>query len=292
MVTVKLMGGLGNQMFQYAFGRSVALNRHEELKLDTSFYDRVHKNTTPRQYELYHLNISGVVIKRGFLSCYLYWIFEKTARRVPSLLPHYFLETEAAYQDKLLDTIGSNAYLDGYWQCEKYFLHNASVIKGEFQVITPQSGINRQWSDKINNCTSVCLHVRRGDYVTNAEANKVHGLLLGDDGLNYYRRAIKYVAERVDSPVFFVFSDDMKWVKENLEIPFETYYMDQNSPEEDYEDLRLMMECKHFIIVNSSFSWWGAWLGDYGEKIVVCPSRWFADPQMKTDIICNGWVEL
>ncbi len=96
----------------------------------------------------------------------------------------------------------------------------------------------------------------------------------------------------VQNPVFFVFSDDLEWTKTNISIPYEVHYMDQNGPDEDYEDLRLMMQCKHFIIANSSFSWWGAWLGNYEDKIVVCPRLWFNDSDLKSDIIPESWVRL
>jgi hypothetical protein len=288
MVTVKLMGGLGNQMFQYAIGRSLAHDSGEKLILDTSFYDRgPSSDTTPRHYELYHLNVHGDVIRRGSISRNLMVIFEKVVKKFPLLCPKYTVEKKLTYDPSLMQK-RNNIYLDGYWQCEKYFLHNADIIHRDFQVITPQSDENKMWAELILNTTSVCLHVRRGDYVTNADANLMHGLR----GPDYYNKAIEYISGKVDTPVFFVFSDDMEWAQDNISIPYEVHYMDQNGPKEDYEDIRLMMQCKHFIIANSSFSWWGAWLGVGEDKIVVCPKNWFNDSEMKTDIICDSWVML
>lgn len=288
MVTVKLMGGLGNQMFQYAIGRSLAHDLGEELYLDVSFYDRRHSlDTTPRHYELFHLNVKGNVVRRGIISRMLMLFLENLVKKCPFIYHKYILEKKLDYNPSIINK-EHNLYLDGYWQCEKYFLHNEAIIRQDLQVITLQSNANMRWSELISRTTSICLHVRRGDYVTNAAANSTHGLC----SLAYYYESIKYISEMVQNPVFFVFSDDLEWTKTNISIPYEVHYMDQNGPDEDYEDLRLMMQCKHFIIANSSFSWWGAWLGNYVDKIVVCPKNWFNDPDMKTDIICDSWVML
>ena len=287
MVTIKLMGGLGNQMFQYAIGRSLAHDLGEKLILDTSFYDRIHANATPRHYELNHLDIQGEVLQRGFFSRYWIYIQELLEKKFPLFFQNYVLEKGGDYTPVLLKK-RKNLYLDGYWQCEKYFIHNQDIIRQDFQVITPQSDVNKEWADKIANTNSVCIHVRRGDYVTDPKANQVHGTR----GLDYYNKAITYISKKVNNPVFFVFSDDFEWTKKNISCPSEVHHMDQNGPDEDYEDLRLMMQCKHFIIANSSFSWWGAWLGNYKDKIVVCPKKWFNDPEKKTDIICDSWVRI
>lgn len=288
MVTVKLMGGLGNQMFQYAIGRSLSHDLGEELYLDVSFYDRRHSlDTTPRHYELYHLNVKGDVVRRGVICRILMFFLENLVKKCPFVCREYILEKKLAYNPSIINK-GHNMYLDGYWQCEKYFLHNEAVIRQDFQVITLQSEANMRWNDLISCTTSVCFHVRRGDYVTNAAANSTHGLC----SLAYYHEAIEYISKKVQDPVFFVFSDDMEWTKSMISFSHEVHYMDHNGPDEDYEDLRLMMQCKHFIISNSSFSWWGAWLGNNGDKIVVCPRLWFNDPNLNTDIISESWVKL
>lgn len=288
MVTVKLMGGLGNQMFQYAIGRSLAHDLGEELYLDVSFYDRRHSlDTTPRHYELYHLNVIGNVVRRGVICRILMFFLENLVKKCPFVYRKYIREKKLAYNASVINK-GHNMYLDGYWQCEKYFLHNEAIIRQDFQVITLQSEANKRWSELISRTTSVCLHVRRGDYVTNAAANSTHGLC----SLAYYHEAIEYISKKVQYPVFFVFSDDMEWTKSMISFSHKVYYMGHNGPDEDYEDLRLMMQCKHFIIANSSFSWWGAWLGSYEGKIVVCPKDWFNDSDMETDIICDSWVKI
>lgn len=183
----------------------------------------------------------------------------------------------------------NNIYLDGYWQSEKYFHHNSEIIKEDFTMIISQNETNQQWSKIISDTNSICLHVRRGDYVNTENADL--STLVGENGLAYYKNAIDHINSRIKNPVYFIFSDDMEWVKEHIRIPDKTvYYMDHNDITENYEDLRLMMECKHFIIANSTFSWWAAYLGKFTEKIVIAPAKWLMNND--TDIILDSWIKL
>jgi len=288
MVTVRLMGGLGNQMFQYAIGRSMAHDLHEKLILDTTFYDVKHSKTTNWNYELYHLNIKCEILKNTVARRLKNLLTRKISSVIPQLCPRYIHEKTMQYDSAIFNK-GHNLYLDGYWQCEKYFLHNADIIRNDFQVVTGSDERNQYWFTVIKDTpVPVSLHVRRGDYVTNLEANKTHGTC----GVDYYHAAIKYFSDYFENPVFFVFSDDIEWAKENIFTEHLTYFMSQNGADKGYEDLRLMMQCKHFIVANSSFSWWGAWLGAYHDKVVVCPKKWFNDPEKRTDIICDSWVRI
>jgi hypothetical protein len=141
---------------------------------------------------------------------------------------------------------------------------------------------------RIGDCQSVSLHVRRGDYATHARTRAVLGIL----PLDYYRAAIDYVAGRTESPELFIFSDDIPWAREHLDIPFPCHYIDHNKGPESYNDMRLMSVCRHHIIANSSFSWWGAWLNPAPDKIVVAPRRWFANGWSIEDLIPAAWVSL
>lgn len=287
MVTVRLMGGLGNQMFQYAIGCSMAHDLHEELYLDTAFYHRPHINTTPWPYQLYHFNIQCKIISNTPLSRLRYYYMRFLHLNLFSTYDTYICEESLSYDPGVIQKKG-RIYLDGYWSCEKYFLHNADLIRNAFKILTPPDAQNENWSEMIKNTNAVCIHVRRGDYVNNAGANKIYGTISPD----YYHRAIEYVSKMVHSPVFFVFSDDIQWAKDNILIPYEVHYMEHNDSVHGYEDLRLMMLCKHYIIANSTFSWWGAWLGNFSEKIVVSPRNWFSDPDKKIDIIPESWVKM
>jgi hypothetical protein len=181
------------------------------------------------------------------------------------------------------------AYLDGYWQSEKYFGDVADVIRKDFTVKRAPSAANAAWLDRIGATVSVSIHVRRGDYVTNADANKFHGTC----GIDYYQRAVQMLSSRLGGrPEFFVFSDDPAWVRANLDLGSHPHhYVTNNDAQTNYEDLRLMSSCRHHIIANSTFSWWGAWLNASPDKVVVAPRRWFrADEMDDRDLVPSGWV--
>lgn len=200
----------------------------------------------------------------------------------------YFQEKSFAFDPKVLK-LRDDVYLDGYWQTDKYFKDIEPLIHSEFSFVLPQGEKDKGISKLITACTAVSLHVRRADYVTNISANKVHGTC----GLDYYDRAMKLITEKVDDPHFFVFSDDPEWAKQNLRNAYPTVYVDHNGADTNYQDLRLMASCKHHIIANSSFSWWGAWLNEDPNKIVIAPKQWFSDVQKNTnDLIPPTWIRL
>lgn len=198
------------------------------------------------------------------------------------LEPHYH------YWEQI-HSIPSTAYLQGYWQSEKYFSEIADVLREDFKFRQPLSEINAQWADKITQCHSISLHIRRGDYVSNPMTHKVHGVCQ----LDYYYRAIEYITSLIDDPVFFVFSDEAEWAKSNLEISHPVYYVENNTGQESYNDMRLMSLCRHHIIANSTFSWWGAWLNNSPEKIVIAPQKWFATSDKDdSDLIPKTWIRI
>ena len=197
-------------------------------------------------------------------------------------------EKQYHFDPKILTMPGS-IYLDGYWQSEKYFSDIADIIKNEFRVKLPQTEENRRVAQQITSCESVSLHVRRGDYLTDAKTNTIHGTC----ELDYYARCIERLTQQVHHPYFFIFSDDPEWVAKNLKITHPTTFVAHNGPEKSYEDLRLMSQCRHNIIANSSFSWWGAWLNSNSNKIIYTPKKWFCDPNLNTkDLIPATWQKL
>lgn len=148
---------------------------------------------------------------------------------------------------------------------------------------------NEQVAQNILSVNAVSLHVRRGDYVSNLTINQFHGTC----SLEYYNQAIAQIAKKVETPHFFVFSDDPEWVKSNLKIDYSITIVDHNNADKNYEDIRLMSLCKHHIIANSSFSWWGAWLCRNPNKIVIAPLKWFNDKSINTtDLIPDGWIKI
>jgi Glycosyl transferase family 11 len=187
-----------------------------------------------------------------------------------------------------IKNIPCDSYLMGYWQSEQYFADIANIIREDFTFKLPMSQQNAELAKQINQVNAVSLHIRRGDYANNPETMATYGLC----SLDYYKEAIRYIVERVNAPHFFIFSDDINWVKNNLKIDYPYQYVDHNHGTESYNDMRLMSLCKHHIIANSSFSWWGAWLNRNPEKLVVAPQKWFANELNVDDLFPRGWITL
>lgn len=290
MIIVKLVGGLGNQMFQYAIGRKLSIINNTTLKLDINSY--THSQEPLRIYGLNVFNIREDFANTENISTvkgenkkglegkiFNYW---------QSRLPYYkkrIIKQKGLLFDPNVNKSGKNVYLDGYWQSEKYFLDIENIIRQDFVVKTAPNKVNQELLNEITNVNSICIHVRRGDYVNNPHTNQVHGVC----SLEYYTKCIDFIVNRVDNPCFFIFSDDPDWVQNNLKISHPVVFVAHNKGK-DYEDLRLMYHCKHFIIANSSFSWWGAWLSNNPKKIVCAPKRWFnKEDHNKNDIVPENW---
>lgn len=297
MIIVKLMGGLGNQMFQYALGRRLANLHNTELRLDHRFLESRKNITTPRDYELHYFNISGKrASQENIASIALHDVgLVKRFRLKLRPLDYQLSKSERLIRersfrfDSSILELPDNVYLDGFWQTDLYFTEVADMIRQDFTFCVPMSTDNLVIAEKIKSCMAVSLHVRRGDYVSDEQTAEFHGSCK----LEYYSNAVELLADKVDSPHFFIFSDDTSWVKQNLKLSFPMTFVESNFPDRGFEDLRLMSLCRHHIIANSSFSWWGAWLNPDPEKFVIAPQRWFNAPEMDTtDLIPSGWVRI
>ena len=162
------------------------------------------------------------------------------------------------------------------------------MLLKDLRVRGPMNEANSDLAARIGEGASVCLHVRRGDYYSNPAARMVHAVDLTD----YYRKAISLMKERVGDCHFFLFSDEPEWVKANLDLGDACTVVDVNTPLEPEQDLRLMSLCEHFIIANSTFSWWGAWLSRNPDKVVIAPERWFLDDRNIKDRCPKGWIRI
>jgi hypothetical protein len=181
------------------------------------------------------------------------------------------------------------AYFEGYWQSEKYFIEARSTLLEELEVKSPLTGGNLAIANEMERCESVSIHVRRGDYAADPRTLAVHGLC----GPDYYKRADAHLQAARGSLVGFVFSDDISWCRQNLKLSMPLRFVDHNDAGRNFEDLRLMSRCKHHVIANSSFSWWGAWLNPREHKVVIAPSKWFATPDRDAkDIVPPGWIRV
>lgn len=294
-VTVTLCGGLGNQLFQYATARAVAMRCNAALRLDLSWFDEVlaTPNVTPRKYALapfflpVHLAHAKPMDRRRFDR--LSFFFARVGRRLGfGAKDNRFAEESFRFDERVLQ-LQAPAWLIGYWQSPRYFSDVASQIRQEI-------GTQRELTDacvallkKIRATDSICIHIRRGDYVTNKDASSFHGLC----SLDYYKNGVSHVKRGLDSPHGFVFSDDPAWARENLELGIDFTVVEANSVEEPHLDLWLMSACQHFVIANSSLSWWGAWLAIGSSKRVVAPKRWFTNSDIDTrDLIPDDWIRL
>lgn len=286
MVIVKIKGGLGNQMFGYAYAK--ALHQHGyDVKLDTSAYQTY---TLHGGYLLDHYQIDLMVAKQNEISDFnVHSFLSKIKNKLHIFNPKVVQEKSLQYDIKMLNPL-DNKYIDGYFQTEQYFTDIRALILKQFALKTALSNYSKKIENQIlQSDVSISLHVRRGDYTNNTNM-QIHGVC----NLSYYQDAIKLFYKKFDSINFFIFSDDMNWVRENLNLK-DAIYVHSEEKRIPHEDIYLMSLCKHNIIANSSFSWWGAWLNKNDNKIVLAPIKWFADQKLRneaSDIIPTTWIKL
>jgi len=283
MILVQLTGGLGNQMFQYAFAKALQAKGYE-VKLDITTFEtyRLHGG-----FGLEYYNITIPIASKeeliGYKTNFLTRIGEKFN------LPNKKLvgEKTLLFQQELLSP-PDNTSLYGYFQSEKYFNPLRHTIHEEFTLKAPLSPYSDSMKKTIQSLSNTAsIHIRRGDYITDSKANKFHGIC----GLDYYEEAISFLDSKFEEMHYFIFSDDIEWVKNNLSLKNSTYI--ENKPSRiPHEDIYLMSLCHHNIIANSSFSWWGSWLNNNSTKVVIAPKKWFADDKMvlqSCDIVPESW---
>ena len=283
-IVSRIFGGLGNQMFQFAMGRAMAIRSQSSLLLDTRYFDSAPSVT----FRLDHFNV-GQAVATGRLPPqrkeerlrYLLW-------RGLKLPPHRVKESALSFDATMLMP-RTNVWLDGYWQSERYFADCIETIRKDLRIVTPPSQENANQLAEIAACPAISLHVRRGDYLL-----PQNQALFAACSKEYYTKAVDLMASKMtEEPVIYVFSDDPDWACDNLALPFEKRVMGHNGRDAEYEDMRLMSACRNHIIANSSFSWWGAWLNPSPDKIVIGPASWFADPSVSNpDILPESWLPL
>ncbi len=257
MVIVKVYGGLGNQLFQYAFARELA-EYGKEVFLDLSWF----RECNERDYQLNNFNISINELEEKQFSK-----FKKQCKflEIPILNRHYYISEEQKNLDKKLGRV-DNVIVDGYWQSEKYFAHSKQKLVNEI-ILKKFSELTKKWESIIKSNKMLSVHVRRGDYLFQNNVEARGGICTHD----YYKTAIDYLNKKVQGCKFLFFSDDIEWVKQNFKGE-NIYYFD--ALVNDAESLYLMSLCEHHIIANSTYSWWGAWLNDNDSKIVIAPRKW------------------
>jgi hypothetical protein len=299
MIIVKLIGGLGNQMFQYALGRALSISHKVPLRLDISDFSSyvLHQGFELDRIFKGNIELATTCDLRDIIG----WRSHKSLRSLlfrPILRwshgQRLIVEPHSHYWEGIKN-LSTPCYLSGYWQSDRYFSKYAPFIRDDFTFTQPFSGRNRDLAQEIGGKQSISLHIRRGDYVSNPKTLKTHGIC----SLEYYRLAVAYMAERVVNPIFYVFSDDPEWVRASLVLDYPMVFVDNNRGQDSFNDMHLMSLCKHNIIANSTFSWWAAWLNSNFEKIVITPREWLKNPHAVTDykkylddLIPRDWIEL
>jgi len=294
-ITVALVGGLGNQLFQYAAGRALSLRTGGSLLIDLSWFDEVlhESGTTIRKYSLEPFKLPlRLMCKKSYdipkLSRFGSLLSCLRGRLGLSFGIKRYYEKSYCFDVNVLN-LQAPVWLSGYWQSYRYFEDIANLIRQEIGAIRNLSPESQSFLEQIQSTNSVCIHIRRGDYVSSKAASEYHGLC----SIEYYQHGVEVVTESVDSPQGFVFTDDPVWVRENLSLRIPFTLVDANGPDNAHQDIWLMAACKYFIIANSSLSWWGAWLCPDKEKRVVYPARWFTNPNIDTsDLFPANWIRL
>lgn len=286
LIILQLIGGLGNQMFQYAFAKAL-FNHGYDIKLDISAFETYHLHGG---FGLDHYDISiPIASKEEVAPCKMNF-FTKLKRKLKIPNKKILEEKTLRFQNDLLSPPDST-YIHGYFQSEKYFKEIRADIIQDFTLTTPLSLYSESIKEKVQgSINSASIHIRRGDYVSNAHANNTHGTC----SLAYYQQSITLLDSKFDNIHFFIFSDDIEWVKNNLLVKNCTY-IENDSSRIPHEDIYLMSLCQHNIIANSSFSWWGAWLNTNNHKIIIAPKIWFKHPKMQiqtSDIVPEDWLRL
>lgn len=286
MILVKLYGGLGNQMFQYAAARSLSLRLDLPVYYDDEYFLNPERFGSQWPFALDHF--------KTFIGAYQPGLPKKIHNLVHRLyrkLNTWGLKSSSHFFEKAnrynpnFKNIQNATVVDGYFQSYRYFEDIRKNLINEFKPLRSLDEKNQQTLQEMQSSQSISLHVRRGDYVSNNQASLVHGLC----DLNYYQRAIQFFEAKLDKPVFYIFSDDLNWARENLKIKSKSVLVDHNQ-DKNYLDLYLMTQCHHNIIANSSFSWWGAWLNDHSEKIVIAPQKWFLNQEASPDLCPPDWI--
>jgi hypothetical protein len=293
MNRVSIYGGLGNQMFQYALCASLNKKGKKTRILFSNFFYYNHHNgfNLCRAFKIklpFPLNLlnflllnCGFIYKNRFAVSLLRRLIKQYQRT------HYIIykeKKEFVYDAEVFNQ--ESKLFVGIWQGEEYFKDINDYLLHEFSFRIPKDRKNRELIESIKNSNSVSIHIRRGDYL-NSEWEKILGVI---KGTNYYINSISYINKRIENPHFFIFSDDIQWAKDNLELTRCTY-VDHNKGADSYIDMYLTSLCKHNIIANSTFSWWGAWLNQNQGKIVIMPERW-TNQDSCTGLFPSQWVKL
>lgn len=298
IVLVRMIGGLGNQMYQYALAKKLSvLNNNAPILLDTTLF-----NDYFRPFELSRLNIKASIADEDIILKLNTGILPLGLGKMIDLIPwirvkdtirnsfnDVYTEKGLNFHSEVLKA-KTSVYIKGYWASYKYFSDIREQLLEDFTFTEPMNDENKRIAERIVNAgNSVSLHVRRGDYLESYNQTLYYSPF--KDG--FYERAVSEIEKKCEKLEFFLFSDEPDWVRENLKFKHKFTVVDINKGDNNYWDMKLMSLCKYNIIANSTFSWWGAWLNTNQSKIVFAPKAWMSDPTFKLeDTIPPDWIVL
>ena len=292
IVVGALLGGIGNQMFQYAAAKALALHHSAELFLDLRGFDRYPSHNgyeLDRVFGIYVRKATTKQLRANFGLCGTPLALKLLRRPMFSALrpKALVIEPSLQYWDRLRE-IPMPFYMMGYWQSEKYFSEITQSLREIFRFRLPLSAFNSGIAEEISSCRSVAIHIRRGDYISHKKTSQIMSVC----SMEYYKRAINFIENLFKEPVFYIFSDDPDWATTHFKFLDRKTIISHNKSENSYVDMQLMSYCKHQIIANSTFSWWGAWLNPDPEKTVIAPRKWFCNGFDDGELIPPRWIRL
>ena len=298
-IVLRLEGGLGNQLFQYAFARVIQEKYGGQIVFDLHTYNK--DNQRKLSLDNFYLNNQVRIKNESSLNIFLYLLLKIHSKIFSLILKKsishkknrvkilaffgIFKQEDAVYFNYLYPSLFPVKYISGNWMSEKFFFHIRSILKEELKIKTESSEYSKKIILQLRNENSVCVHIRRGDYTNSTWSSK---LLVCD--FNYYEKSLNFLNISLETPVFYIFSnnsEDIQWIKENYKFSLPVSYIDLKN--QDFEELRLMMNCKHFILSNSSFSWWASYLSENKNKQIVAPSKWNTGIWDMRDIYLTSW---
>lgn len=301
MIYLSIKGRLGNQMFQYAFARALKEKLGQDILIDWHYVNDSDKKDPDSGFcnSLKDFNVSSFISINyseydKYMSIRQKVAFRKYDKNFPyngSLYERYNFEKdflkknekigllffENGYYDFKIDKVPKNVFLNGYYESEKYFSDIENIIKNEFTPIHNKLEHNNDLYRQIENSNSVCVTVRRGDFLKSSLHNVCN--------IEYFLKGMDIIASKISDAKFFIFSNDVEWIKENVDFKYPVIF--ENGSDPVWEKLRLMYSCKHFVISNSTFSWWAQYLSSNKDKIVIAPDRWY-NSEIKSDLLENG----
>ncbi len=278
MITINLKGGLGNQMFQYAAARHLGVKYKTNLVLNTEYFSNIPHGDVPRKYQLNIFNIDKNIKFKESIN--------QTVKLLQKILLKFFGEKIQIPLANILLKVGLSVHLNGYFQSEIYFKNIRDILLKEFTLTKELGEEAGKIKNILENSEGVAINIRHADYLR-PDYIKIYRTC----NMEYYNKAVEYIKNEVKNPLICVFSDDPEWVKKEFKI--ENVIFAGNDILKDYEQMYLMSICKHNIIANSSFAWWGAWLNKNPNKIVIGPKQWLVNKTSdKLDVLPKEWIQI